>query len=153
MGIEIERKFLVSGSDWRDSDPVYFCQGYLNADKFRTVRVRVAGGEGFLTIKGPTSGASRFEFEYSIPVDDARELFKLCDGPLIEKHRRFIDYGGLTWEVDEFLGENEGLIVAEVELQSEDQVLDLPSWIGVEVTGDQRYYNSSLCRTPFKVWR
>lgn len=152
MGTEIERKFLVTGSAWRDSEPVSFCQGYLSRDKHRTVRVRIAGDRGVLTIKGLTTGASRPEFEYTIPLDDARDMLKLCDGPIIEKHRRFVPHGGLTWEVDEFFGDNQGLIVAEVELESEDQAIDLPDWVGVEVTADARYYNSSLATTPYKHW-
>ena len=152
MGTEIERKFLVTGSAWRNSEPVYFCQGYLNRDKHRTVRVRIAGDRGVLTIKGLTTGASRPEFEYAIPVDDAKEMLALCDGPVVEKNRRVVQHAGLTWEVDEFLGDNKGLIVAEVELDSEDQTIDVPNWVGAEVTADSRYFNSNLATTPYKLW-
>src|SRR4051812_36156228 len=109
MAIEIERKFLVINNQWQDSPAVYFCQGYLSRSKERTVRIRVADNCGFLTIKGVNKGASRTEFEYEIPLDDAEQLLALCDGPLIEKYRRKIIHNGMLWEVDEFLGENSGL--------------------------------------------
>jgi adenylate cyclase len=152
MATEIERKFLVSGSDWRSVEPIYYSQGYLNRDKHRTVRVRIAGDSGVLTIKGLSVGASRPEYEYPIPLEDAKALLELCDGPIVEKNRRVIEHAGLDWEVDEFLGDNQGLIVAEVELASEDQKIDLPSWVGVEVTDDPKYYNSNLSTTPYKMW-
>jgi len=152
MATEIERKFLVTGNDWKSVSPTYYCQGYLSRDKNRTVRVRIAGESGVLTIKGLTTGASRAEFEYSIPVSDAKALQQLCDKPLVEKNRRVLDYAGMTWEVDEFLGENTGLVIAEVELDSEDQQIELPPWVGSEVTDDSRYYNSNLSATPFNLW-
>ena len=152
MAIEIERKFLVVGEAWRTAPAVYFCQGYLNRSKERTVRVRVAGELGYLTIKGATIGASRAEFEYEIPLEDAKQLLTLCDGPLIEKYRRTINYEGMLWELDEFLGENQGLVVAEIELESESQVFAKPDWVGVEVTADARYYNSNLSVHPFSKW-
>lgn len=152
MGIEIERKFLVVGDTWRTAPAVYFCQGYLSRSKERTVRVRVAGELGYLTIKGATTGASRAEFEYEIPLEDAKQLLALCDGPLIEKYRRKISHEGMLWEVDEFLCENEGLVVAEIELESEAQAFTKPDWVGVEVTHDQRYYNSNLSAHPFSQW-
>ncbi len=152
MGTEIELKFLVTGSGWRTAESVYFCQGYLNRDKHRTVRVRVAGNNGLLTIKGLTTGASRAEFEYSIPENDARALLKICDGPVVEKNRTVVQHGTLTWEVDEFLGDNEGLIVAEVELESENQTIQLPDWVGQEVTDDPRYCNSNLAANPYTTW-
>lgn len=152
MAIEIERKFLVVGDAWRNATPVYFCQGYLNRNKERTVRVRVAGELGYLTIKGATSGASRAEFEYDIPLADAKQMLALCDGPLIEKYRRKISYEGMLWEVDEFLGDNQGLVVAEIELESEEQQFAKPNWIGEEVTQDARYYNSNLSASPFNTW-
>ena len=152
MGIEIERKFLVSGDGWQSVDPIYFCQGYLNRDKHRTVRVRIAGDEAFLTVKGLTSQASRKEYEYSIPVTDAKELLELCEQPLIEKNRRVVEYSGMLWEIDEFLGENYGLVVAEIELQSEEQEFDLPVWVGTEVTNDARFFNSNLSVHPFRKW-
>ncbi len=152
MAIEIERKFLVVGEAWRAAPAVYFCQGYLNRSKERTVRVRVAGELGYLTIKGATTGASRAEFEYEIPLEDAKQLLALCDGPLIEKYRRKISHEGMLWEVDEFLGDNQGLVVAEIELESEAQAFIKPDWAGVEVTADARYYNSNLSVQPFSRW-
>lgn len=152
MAIEIERKFLVVGDAWRDAPPVFYSQGYLNRDKARTVRVRIAGEEAFLTIKGTSVGTRRAEFEYPIPVWDARELLALCEQPLIEKNRRKILHEGFIWEVDEFLGENFGLVVAEIELPAEDAVFAKPDWVGEEVTEDARYFNSNLSRTPFTCW-
>ncbi len=152
MATEIERKFLVRGSQWRSADPTYYCQGYLNRDKHRTVRVRIAGELGVLTIKGVTIGASRAEYEYMIPLEDAKEMLAMCDGSIVEKNRRVIQHGGLDWEVDEFFGDNEGLVIAEVELDSEDQQIDIPEWVGSEVTDDSRYYNANLSTTPYKSW-
>lgn len=152
MAIEIERKFLVVGDAWRDAPPVFYSQGYLNRDKARTVRVRIAGEEAFLTIKGTSVGARRAEFEYPIPVWDARELLALCEQPLIEKNRRKVLHEGFVWEVDEFLGENLGLVVAEIELSAEDAVFAKPDWVGDEVTEDARYFNSNLSRVPFNCW-
>lgn len=152
MAIEIERKFLVTGDAWRSAEPVYFSQGYLNRDKARTVRVRIAGERAFLTIKGLTQGVSRAEFEYAIPVEDARQLLALCEQPLIEKLRRKIPFAGFVWEVDEFLGDNLGLVVAEIELPSEDSEFAKPDWVGQEVTHDQRYFNSNLSQHPFNCW-
>lgn len=152
MGIEIERKFLVSGEGWRVGEPVLFRQGYLNRDKHRTVRVRLAGSVGVLTVKGVSFGMTRAEYEYTIPRSDALEMLDLCEGPLIEKKRWLVPIGNMTWEVDEFLGDNLGLIVAEIELEDEAQAFQRPSWLGKEVTDDNRYFNSSLSRTPFKSW-
>ena len=152
MPLEIERKFLVTGTAWRSPDGQRIVQGYLNRDKARTVRVRIAGPQAFLTIKGATTGASRAEFEYPVPLADAEALLGLCDGPLIDKVRHRVAFGGLLWEVDEFLGENAGLVVAEVELASVDQAVDLPLWVGEEVTHDPRYFNSSLSHQPFQRW-
>ena len=152
MGTEIERKFLVTGTDWRTQAPVVYRQGYLNRDRQRTVRVRVAAGTGFLTVKGISIGASRAEFEYEIPQADAEEMLGLCEQPLVEKKRHLIDFAGLRWEVDEFTGENQGLVVAEVELDSADQSITLPPWVTAEVTDDNRYFNSSLSRRPFTTW-
>ncbi|MEP4053382.1 MAG: CYTH domain-containing protein [Litorimonas sp.] len=152
MGIEIERKFLVTSDVWRRGTPTLFVQGYLNADKHRTVRVRIAGLDAMITIKGITAGISRSEYEYSIPLEDAQEMLKLCEGPIIEKHRWLYPVGDLIWEIDEFFGLNTGLVVAEIELDHEDQSIDLPDWIGQEVTDDARYYNSSLSRVPFTTW-
>jgi len=154
MGVEIERKFLVSSDAWRTlGEPVLLRQGYLCADPERTVRVRIEGEQGVLTIKSKSEGASRGEWEYPIPLAEAEELLdRLCERPLVEKYRRRIDFKGFTWEVDEFLGENAGLVVAEIELPAEDTAFDLPDWIGQEVTGERRYYNSSLIRLPFSKW-
>jgi adenylate cyclase len=152
MAVEIERKFLVVGASWRSAPAIYYSQGYLNRDKARTVRVRIVGDEAFLTIKGITQGASRAEFEYTIPVADAKELLAMCEQPLIEKYRRKIYHEGFVWEVDEFLGDNLGLVVAEIELPSEDTQFAKPEWVGEEVTQDERYYNSNLSKKPFKRW-
>nr|WP_309685403.1 CYTH domain-containing protein [Armatimonas sp.] len=150
---EIERKFLVEGTDWQSATPTYYCQGYLNRDKHRTVRVRVAGEQGFLTVKGLTTGASRAEFEYTIPLEDAKALLALCEGPLVEKLRHIVKHAGLRWEVDAFLGDNDGLVVAEIELESEAQEIALPEWVGAEITGDARYYNSNLATEPYSTWK
>ncbi len=153
MGMEIERKFLLGNDDWRPLGiPVHYAQGYLVADGERTVRVRVAGTKAFLTIKGKSQGFSRKEFEYEIPVDEALEMLRLCAIPVIEKYRTKVLFEGKIWEIDEFEGENKGLIMAEIELKSEDETFALPSWIGKEVTGDIRYFNSSLAQNPFKNW-
>ena len=152
MATEIERKFLVNGIAWRQPHPVQFRQGYLNRDRERTVRVRVAGEQAFLTIKGLTQGISRAEFEYAIPVSDAEQLLQLCQGPLIEKARHVVVENGTTWEVDEFFGDNAGLVVAEVELESEEKSFDRPDWLGTEVTQDPRYYNSNLATHSYGAW-
>ena len=154
MAVEIERKFLTKDASWREGrEGIAYRQGYLCREKGRTVRVRIAGPKAYVTIKGPAEGCSRAEFEYPIPTEDAGQLFALCDGPLVEKTRHRVPFGGLVWEVDEFHGENSGLIVAEVELQSPDQDVPLPPWVGAEVTGDRRYDNSSLSVRPFSSWQ
>jgi CYTH domain-containing protein len=152
MGTEIERKYRVVGDAWRQAEFVHFCQGYLNRYKERTVRVRLKGEEGWLTIKGLTVGATKPDFEYPIPADDARSMLSMCDGPLIEKNRYDIVVNGLKWEVDEFLGDNAGLVVAEVELTSEDEDVQKPDWVGDEVTSDPRYFNSNLSVCPYSTW-
>lgn len=154
MGTEIERKFLVQGDRWRSLGiGTRYRQGYIASSKERTVRVRVAGEQGYLTIKGASSGIARAEFEYPIPLEDAELMLDtLCDRPLIEKTRYRIPDGNVVWEVDEFAGENQGLIVAEVELTGADQAIDLPDWIGEEVSHDPRYYNASLAKHPFTRW-
>jgi adenylate cyclase len=154
VGVEIERKFLLAGDSWRAlGTPVLLRQGYLSSDPGRVVRVRVEGDRAYLTIKGRSVGATRGEWEYPIPLDEANELLeRLCEQPIVEKTRRKIEFAGNTWEVDEFLGANQGLVVAEIELASEDQQFDKPHWIGEEVTHDPRYYNSSLVRKPFSSW-
>ncbi len=152
MGIEIERKFLVVGDDWRAAPALPYAQGYLNRDKHRTVRVRIVEDAAWLTVKGASAGATRAEFEYPIPVADAEQLLALCDGPLVRKLRRVVLHAGLAWEIDEFLGDNAGLVVAEIELASEDQAFEPPPWLGAEVTDDVRYFNSNLAATPFSTW-
>lgn len=154
MAKEIERKFLVKDEPFKlFSTGVLYRQGYLNRDKERTVRVRVAGDQAYITIKGVTNGMERLEFEYMIPMKDANELLEtICIKPLIEKFRYKFVSDGHVWEVDEFIGDNKGLTVAEVELQSADEKVDLPDWVGKEVTGDVRYYNSNLVINPFKEW-
>ena len=154
MGVEIERKFLLKGEDWRGlGAAVTLRQGYLSSDKARVVRVRIEGDKAYLTIKGKSVGATRGEWEYPIPLADANELLnRLCEQPIIEKYRRRIPFAGKVWEVDEFLGANHGLVVAEVELDAEGQQFDKPEWIGAEVTDDPRYFNSSLIRNPYSTW-
>ena len=154
MGVEIERKFLLAGDAWRTlGEPVLLRQGYLSSNPDRTVRVRIEGDQGTVTIKGRSVGATRGEWEYPIPLADAGELLeRLCEQPIIEKFRRRIAIGVHTWEVDEFIGANQGLVVAEIELDSEDQQFAQPDWIGEEVTTDRRYYNSSLIRNPYSSW-
>ncbi len=154
MAKEIERKFLVKGDAWRQLDTgKIYRQGYLSVTPERTVRVRTIGDAGFLTIKGKNIGATRMEFEYEIPLDDAAEMLdKLCEKPLIEKIRRKIPFGGFTWEVDEFFGDNAGLVIAEVELSDETRQPELPDWIGEEVTDDPRYYNANLVKNPYSMW-
>jgi CYTH domain-containing protein len=152
MGKEIERKFLVKDDSWRKVKGLKFRQGYLSSVKERTVRVRTKEDKGYLTIKGIAVGATRLEFEYEIPREDADALLDLCEQPLIEKNRYRIEHEEFVWEVDEFFGENEGLIVAEIELASEDQDFPRPDWVGEEVTGDPRYFNANLIKYPFTAW-
>jgi CYTH domain-containing protein len=154
MGTEIERKFLLIGNAWRSlAKGAKYRQGYLNSHRERIVRVRTIDDKGYLTIKGITTGATRVEYEYDIPEEDAKSMLDdLCEKPLIEKNRYKIDFGGFTWEVDEFFGENSGLIVAEVELESEDQRFEKPGWVGEEVTGDPKYFNSNLIINPYIKW-
>ena len=155
MGVEIERKFLLANDHWRDEKAkgILYRQGYLCTEKERTVRVRVAGEKAYLTIKGMSHGAQRMEFEYEIPIHDANEMtHSMCMKPLIEKHRYKIQHSGLIWEIDEFLGDNAGLIMAEVELERPEQNIILPEWIGTEVTGDPAYYNANLIKNPYKNW-
>lgn len=154
MGTEIERKFLLRNESWRaGASGTFFRQGYLNSSKERTVRIRTAGDKAFLTVKGPAVGATRAEFEYPIPLDECNAMLDtLAEKTLIEKKRYRIKCGDLIWEIDEFFGDNKGLIVAEVELQSEGQRIDKPSWVGDEVSGDPRYFNSNLIKHPFTKW-
>jgi adenylate cyclase len=153
MNMEIERKFLVVGEGWKVSAGAGIAckQGYLVSDEQKTVRVRILGDRGYLTVKGASDGISRMEFEYEIDYPDAAYMMLLC-GSAVEKIRYRVRYGGLVWEVDVFSGANQGLVMAEVELESEDQVVALPEWIGEEVSDDPRYYNACLARRPFSTW-
>ncbi|UCC50086.1 MAG: CYTH domain-containing protein [Anaerolineaceae bacterium] len=154
MAREIERKYLIrEDKNWRDIPGAVYRQGYLSTVKERTVRVRTIGQKGYLTIKGITVGATRLEFEYEIPVAEANEMLDaLCERPLIEKTRRKIEHDGLIWELDEFFGVNAGLVIAEVELESEDTIFEKPPWIAKEVTDDPRYFNANLVANPFSLW-
>jgi adenylate cyclase len=154
VGVEIERKFLVCNDTWRDGQSgTTYRQGYLCTSATLTARVRIAGTQGWLTLKGPVSGLSRLEYEYPIPMDEAAEMLaRLCQTPLIEKIRYRVPYSGLIWEIDQFSGENAGLVVAEVELTREDQLVVLPPWVGRELTGDPRYYNACLAIQPYSRW-
>jgi adenylate cyclase len=154
MGLEIERKFLVTDNAWKALATGVPCrQGYLSSAEVRSVRVRIAGGKGSLTVKGVSEGVTRAEFEYAIPVEDAAAMLDgLCEKPLIEKTRYRIPFGAHTWEVDEFHGQNAGLVVAEVELGSADEKPALPAWVGREVSSDARYFNTNLVKRPFTTW-
>lgn len=154
MAKEIERKFLVAHQAWRESvNTIHvFRQGYLSYGSERTVRVRATEVTGYLTIKGITEGLTRDEFEYEIPLADALALLQLCERPAIEKKRYIVPNGAHVWEVDVFEGVNEGLVVAEIELGSEDEAFDKPNWLGNEVSGDRKYSNSALSLHPFKDW-
>ncbi len=156
MPTEIERKFLVTG-DFRPfvRTSEHIAQGYLCTDPEKTVRVRLKGDKGFLTLKGAgnASGASRHEWEYEIPAQDARELLALCTAGIIDKTRHYVPAGKHTFEVDVFHGDNEGLVVAEIELEDEHEAFDHPAWLGKEVTGDAKYYNASLFKNPYKDWK
>lgn len=155
MAQEIEKKFLVTGDYKKHSfKATRITQGYLSSVPERTVRVRIKGDKGYITIKGigNTSGASRFEWEKEIPVSEVEQLLEICEPGVIDKTRYLVKSGAHTFEVDEFYGENEGLVLAEVELSSEDEAFDRPDWLGTEVTGDARYYNSMLMKNPYKRW-
>jgi adenylate cyclase len=155
MAQEIERKFLVKG-DFKHyiTKALRITQGYLSSVPERAVRVRIKGDRGYITVKGigNTSGASRYEWEKEIPVDEVEELLKICEPGLIDKTRYLVPAGKLTFEVDEFHGENQGLVVAEIELPSEDEPFEKPAWLGDEITGDTRYYNVMLIKHPFSTW-
>lgn len=155
--MEIERKFLVKSDQFKEQAFAQnkIAQGYLSSVPERTVRVRIKGNKGFITIKGigQKGGMSRFEWENEIPIDEVRELLKLCEKGKIEKTRFEVKVGNHIFEVDEFYGENEGLVMAEVELKSETEVFDKPDWLGEEVTNDMRYYNAYLSKNPFKDWQ
>jgi adenylate cyclase len=152
---EIERKFLVRSDAWKQGGrPARITQGYLSRVNERVVRVRLAGGKGWITVKGKSQGPRRKEFEYEIPPAHAAEMLdQLCERPLLDKLRYRIPIGDVTWEVDEFLGENAGLVVAEVELARDGHPIALPDWVGAEVTDDPRYYNNHLVSHPYSTWK
>jgi len=154
MAVEIERKFLLKNDLWRESivRSHVLKQGYLASSPLPTVRVRTSDYKAFLTIKGRTEGISRVEFEYEIPQDEALEMLELCAQTPIEKKRHIVEANGHIWEIDVFEGSNAGLVLAEVELDSEDEKVELPDWIGKEVTSDPRYYNSALSKCPYSTW-
>ncbi|MDD4915952.1 MAG: CYTH domain-containing protein [Methylococcales bacterium] len=155
MALEIEHKFLLADDSWRTeiSHAVLYKQGYLSSSPLGSIRVRISDEHAWLNIKSATIGASRLEFEYEIPLTDANTLLdELCCKPLVEKIRHFVQRGSHTWEIDEFLGDNAGLIVAEIELPEIGAAFDRPQWLGQEVTSDMRYYNNNLTRHPFKDW-
>jgi adenylate cyclase len=155
MPQEIEHKYLVRLEIWQPSETgVLYRQGYLSTAEARVVRVRIAGEEAFLTVKGPAHGITRLELEYSIPMADAAMMLDLlCERPLIEKTRYRQSFAGKTWEIDVFHGDNAGLVVAEVEVASESESIEPPPWLGPEVSGDSRYFNSNLISNPYKNWR
>jgi len=154
MPREIERKFLLTDDSWKAdvSRAVGMRQGYLNSAPERTVRVRIAGERAYLTVKGPVTGITRPEFEYEIPVAEGLAMMELCEQPVIEKTRFYVDVAPHTWEIDVFSGDNEGLVVAEIELHSEGEDFVREAWLGAEVSGDKRYYNSGLVRKPYLSW-
>jgi len=155
MGFEIERKYLVAGDFSEDIIDFYrIKQGYICSQPGKTVRIRISGDTGFLTIKGPSDekGLSRYEFEREISLEDAEALFQLCEPGAIDKIRNHVAFGGHIWEVDVFQGVNDGLVIAELELASETEDFPLPPWIGEEVTGDRKYYNSMLVKHPYMLW-
>lgn len=155
--LEIERKFLVASEDFKKAAlrKNHIAQGYLNSHPERTVRVRIKGETGYLTIKGKgnETGMTRFEWETEIALAEARNLIQLCESGVIEKIRYEVEIGNHTYEIDEFFGENEGLVVAEIELKSEDENFEKPVWLGQEVTNDERYYNAYLSNNPYKNWK
>ena len=154
MGEELERKFLVRNDDWREgAQGSLYRQGFLSTEPERTVRVRVAESRGWITVKGRGLGLRRPEFEYEIPVDDAQEMLeRLCQRPLIEKLRYKLRVGDHLWEIDVFEGDNAGLVLAEIELRSEEEPFETPAWLGEEVTGDARYFNANLVAHPYRSW-
>ncbi|MFT5666323.1 MAG: adenylate cyclase [Vicingaceae bacterium] len=155
MGLEIERKFLIKNDSWKNEikKTVSIRQGYLNSEVERTVRIRIQGEQGVLTIKGKNQNVTRKEFEYQIPLDDALNLLSMCEKPIIEKTRFLIPSNRSTWEIDVFDGENKGLVIAEIELTSEEESFDIPNWLGEEVSSESKYYNSSLITNPYGNWK
>ncbi|MGD8402435.1 MAG: CYTH domain-containing protein [Anaerolineales bacterium] len=153
MAKEIERKFLVRGAGWRTEDGTLIRQGYIHNDINGTVRVRTKGVRAYLTIKGGLTGITRTEFEYEVPLEDANQMLdELCQGPLIEKIRHEVHMDEFIWEVDEFLEYNAGLVVAEIELEDENQEFPKPDWLGEEVSQDARYLNANLVKKPYSKW-
>ena len=156
MSIEIERKFLTTSNTFKNESykKIYIRQGFLNSHKERAVRIRIADKNAFITVKGMSNstGTSRYEWEKEISIKDAKELLLLCEKTIIEKHRFLVKFGVHTYEIDEFLGENEGLIVAEIELSNENEYFKKPAWLGQEVTGQVKYYNSNLSVSPYSSW-
>ena len=157
MSLEIERKFLVKNDTWKKVTfkQIIIKQGYLNSDKNRTVRIRISDHQGFITVKGVSnaSGATRFEWEKEIDVTEATEMLSLCETTIIDKNRFLVESGKHIFEIDEFYGDNQGLIIAEIELNSENETFEKPTWLGAEVTGNAKYYNSYLSKFPFSTWR
>ena len=156
MAVEIERKFLLANNNWRAlvEKSIKFSQGYLVGSEKASVRVRIEADKSNINIKGATLGVRRQEFEYPIPMQDAQELLEtLCDRPIIEKTRHYVYSGEHLWEIDEFSGDNKGLIVAEIELKHENDSFEIHDWLGEEVSADKRYYNSMLIKNPYKNWQ
>lgn len=155
MAIEIEKKFLVKNTSWKpQSHAQYMVQGYLYTSPECTIRIRIAEDQAFLTLKGASTGISRAEYEYPIPLADARAMLaSMAQKPCIEKIRHTLVVAGSTWEIDEFLGENKGLIVAEIELENENQLFAKPDWLGAEVSEDPRYTNAMLVQSPYSTWK
>jgi adenylate cyclase len=156
MPLEIERKFLVCGDDWRSQTEsrALLRQGYLSSGERCSIRVRLAAEQAWLSLKAKRSGMTRLEYEYPILYSDAEEILEeLCGGPLLEKYRHRLSFGAYVWEIDEFLGENAGLIVAEIELPYEEAAFERPAWLGEEVTDDVRYYNFNLAERPYRSWK
>ena len=153
MAQEIERKFLVTGNGWRTDNGTLIRQGYLYSSFNGTFRVRTKGEHAYLTVKGRKTGITRSEFEYEIPWEDANQILdELCYKPLIEKIRHEVHVGGFTWEIDEYLAENSGLVVAEIELEAENQEFPKPDWVGIDVSDDVRYLNANLVKNPYSKW-
>lgn len=153
MAVEIERKFLVKESWQPRGEGITIAQGYLSTVPERTVRVRIKGDKGFLTVKGKNEGISRAEFEYEIPVDEAEAMLQLAEQPVLAKTRYLEQHGDHLWEIDVFAGENQGLILAEIELSHAEEKFVQPAWLGAEVSHDVRYYNASLIKNPFSLWK
>lgn len=156
MGLEIEKKFLVKDESWKQQalHGTYYRQGYISSQSGRVVRIRTREDKAYLTIKGKSIGATRSEYEYEIPYEEAVEMLaQVCEKPVIEKTRYKIMYENLLWEIDVFEKENKGLVIAEVELEEEEQEIDLPPWVGEEVTMQEKFYNASLIKNPFSQWQ